>query len=40
MAKVKLSEHRDRVFSGLARQAATIEEIILDPLSYVAVHAP
>lgn len=33
MTEVKLSEHGDRVFSGLARQAATIEEFILAPLS-------
>jgi DNA-binding MarR family transcriptional regulator len=33
MSEVKLSEHGDRVFSALARQAATIEEDILKPLS-------
>jgi hypothetical protein len=33
MPEVELSEHGDRVFSGLARQAATVEEIKLAPLS-------
>jgi len=33
MTEVKLSEHGERVFSALARQAAAIEKIILDPLS-------
>ncbi|MBV8513546.1 MAG: hypothetical protein JO289_25560 [Xanthobacteraceae bacterium] len=33
MTEVKLSEHGERVFSTLARQAAAIEKIILDPLS-------
>ena len=33
MWEVKLSEHGERIFSTLARQAAGIEEIILQPLS-------
>ena len=33
MTEVKLSEHGDRIFSALARQAVAIEKIILNPLS-------
>jgi DNA-binding MarR family transcriptional regulator len=33
MTEVKLSDHGEHIFSALARQAASIEEAILDPLS-------
>jgi DNA-binding MarR family transcriptional regulator len=33
MTEVKLSAHGDRVFSALARQAAAIEDVILNPLT-------
>lgn len=33
MTEVKLSEYGERIFSALARQAAAIEDVILDPLS-------
>ena len=37
MSEIKLSPHGERVFSALAREAASIEEIILAPLSRTEV---